>query len=73
MDTHVMRRRVLPFALALSVTVSASGEELKVHAAAGVKAPFLKLAAEYKAKTGHTINVVFDTAGATNKQFLARG
>jgi len=71
MDIHAMRLRVLPLALALSVTSSASGEELKVYAAAGVKAPFLKLAAEYEAKTGHTINVVFDTAGATNKQFLA--
>jgi molybdate transport system substrate-binding protein len=71
MDIHAMRLCVLPVALALSVTSSASGEELKVYAAAGVKAPFLKLAAEYEAKTGHTINVVFDTAGATNKQFLA--
>ena len=71
MDNHAMGLRVLPLALALSVTSSASGEEVRGHAAAGVKAPFLKLAAEYKAKTGHTINVVFDTAGATNKQFLS--
>ena len=66
-----MRLLVLPLALALSVTSSASAEDVKVHAAAGVKAPFLKLAAEYKANTGHTITVVFDTAGATNTQFLA--
>lgn len=71
MDIHAMRLHVLSLALALSVTSSASGEDLKVHAAAGVKAPFLELAGEYEAKTGHTINVVFDTAGATNKQFLA--
>ena len=71
MDIHAMRLCVLPLALALSVTSAASGEEIKVHAAAGVKAPFLKLAAEYEAKTGHKITVVFDTAGATNKQFLA--
>lgn len=66
-----MRLCVLPLALALSVTSAASGEELKVHAAAGVKAPFLKLAAEYEARTGHRITVLFDTAGATNKEFLA--
>ena len=41
MNIHAMRLRVLPLALALAVTSSASGEELKVHAAAGVKAPFL--------------------------------
>ena len=68
---HTRRRGVLPLVLALSVTSSASGEELKVYAAAGVKAPFLTLAAEYEAKAGHTIHVVFDTAGATNTQFLA--
>jgi len=50
---------------------SASGEELKVYAAAGVKVPFLKLATEYEARTGYRINVVFDTAGATNTRFLA--
>lgn len=64
-------RTMLPLALAFSVTSSAFGEELKVYAAAGVKAPFLELAADYEAATGHRIIVVFDTAGATNKRFLA--
>ena len=66
-----MTLRVLPLALALSVTSSASGEELKVYAAAAVKVPLLKLAAEFEAKTGHAIDVVFDTAGSATKQFLA--
>lgn len=65
-----MSRCLLPLALAFSVVSSAHGEDVKVHAAAGVKAPFLTLAADYEAKTGHRITVVFDTAGATNKQFL---
>lgn len=66
-----MRLLLLPLALTLCVSASASAEDVKVHAAAGVKAPFLKLAADYEARTGHKIIVAFDTAGATNKQFLA--
>ena len=66
-----MRLLVAPLVLAVTVASSASGEELKIYAAAGVKAPFLTLAADYEKKTGHRITVVFDTAGATNKQFLA--
>jgi molybdate transport system substrate-binding protein len=50
---------------------AAAADQLKVYAAAGVKAPFLKLAAAYEAATGHRIAVVFDTAGATNKSFLS--
>lgn len=48
-------RTMLPLALAFFVTSSAFGEELKVYAAAGVKAPFLELAADYEAATGHRI------------------
>ena len=66
-----MRLRFLPLALAFSCTASAFGEDVTVYAAAGVKAPFLKLAADYEAATGHRIVVVFDTAGATNQKFLA--
>jgi molybdate transport system substrate-binding protein len=66
-----MRLSVLSVAVVFALTSSASGEEVKVHAAAGVKAPLLKLAADYEAKTGHTIVAIFDTAGATHKSFLA--
>lgn len=65
-----MRSTMLSLALALCVASPTFSEELKVYAAAGVKAPFLKLASEYEAATGHRIVVVFDTAGATNKAFL---
>jgi len=64
-------RTVLPFAVAVFLTTAAFAEELTVYAAAGVKAPFLRLAADYEAKTGHKIIVGFDTAGATHKAFLA--
>jgi len=64
-------RTVLSLALAFFSTSSAFAEELKLYAAAGVKAPLLKLAAEYEAATAHKIIVVFDTAGATNKRFHA--
>jgi len=66
-----MRLTVLSMAVVFALTTSASGEEVKVYAAAGVKAPFLTLAADYEATTGHKIVVVFDTAGATYKSFLA--
>lgn len=66
-----MRTTMLSLALAFAFTSPASGEELKVYAAAGVKAPLLKLAAEYEAATGHKILAVFDTAGATAQKFYA--
>lgn len=66
-----MRLPLIALVLVLAWAPVVSAEELKVYAAAGVKAPFQKLAADYEAKTGHRITVVFDTAGATNKQFLA--
>jgi molybdate transport system substrate-binding protein len=64
-------RGVFSVALTLAFTSSALADELTVYAAAGVKAPLLKMAAEYEAATGHKINCVFDTAGATNQKFRA--
>jgi molybdate transport system substrate-binding protein len=64
-------RTILPLALILSFTSSASSEELTVYAAAVVKTPLLRMAAEYEAATGHKINCVFDTAGATDQRFRA--
>lgn len=66
-----MRLLLMVLALVLASTSVGSAEEVKVHAAAAVKAPLLRLAADYEAKTGHTIVAVFDTAGATHKGFLA--
>jgi molybdate transport system substrate-binding protein len=65
-----MRVTLLSLTFALTSAWSASGEELKVYAAAGVKAPLVKLAADFESRTGHRIVAVFDTAGATNKAFL---
>ena len=66
-----MRLIVMSCAVAFAFASSASAEEVTIYAAAGVKAPLLRLAAEYEKATGHTIRAVFDTAGATNKAFLA--
>ena len=64
-------RTVLALLLTLVFTSPALGEELKVYAAAGVKAPFLDIAAKFEAATGHTVTCVFDTAGATEQRFHA--
>jgi len=64
-------RTVLSLALMFCFTSPAFGEEVKVYAAAAVKAPFGKLAEEYKKTTGHTVVFVFDTAGATEQRFRA--
>ncbi|MBI2188367.1 MAG: substrate-binding domain-containing protein [Acidobacteria bacterium] len=66
-----MRLLLLSGALACAFASSAFAEELTVYAAAGVKAPFLTLAAGFEKATGHRIDVVFDTAGATNTRFLS--
>jgi molybdate transport system substrate-binding protein len=65
-----MRAAILVLA-SIACASSVAAEELKVYAAAGVKVPFLKLAAGYEMATGHKVVVVFDTAGATNKSFLS--
>jgi molybdate transport system substrate-binding protein len=64
-----MRLAILSL-IVFAAATPASSEEVKVHAAAGVKAPLLKLAADFEGRTGHRIVAVFDTAGATNKAFL---
>jgi molybdate transport system substrate-binding protein len=60
---------MLALAAAFFFASSASGEEVKVYAAAVVKEPLLELVAQYEAKTGHKVVCVFDTAGATNQKF----
>ena len=62
---------LLSLALTVSFASHASGEDLKVYAAAAVKAPLLEMAAEYEAATGNRIVCAFDTAGATEQRFLA--
>jgi molybdate transport system substrate-binding protein len=64
-------RTFLSCALALCVSSAAFGEEVKVYAAAVVKSPLLKMAADYEAATGNKVVCVFDTAGATEQKFRA--
>jgi molybdate transport system substrate-binding protein len=64
-------RTLLSCALALCVTSSAFAEDVKVYAAAVVKSPLLKMAADYEAATGNRVVCVFDTAGATEQKFRA--
>jgi len=49
----------------------AAGENVKIYAAAVVKTPLTAIAADYEKKTGNTITLVFDTAGATAQRFRA--
>ena len=49
----------------------AKAENVKIYAAAVVKTPLTAIAADYEKTTGNTVTVVYDTAGATQKRFLA--
>jgi molybdate transport system substrate-binding protein len=49
----------------------AKGQDVKVYAAAVVKAPLTAIAAEYESATGNKVSLVFDTAGATEQRFRA--
>jgi molybdate transport system substrate-binding protein len=53
------------------MTERASAAELRMYAAAGVKAPLIELAAEFEKTSGQRIAPVFDTAGAAEQRFLA--
>jgi molybdate transport system substrate-binding protein len=57
--------------LALAALAPAGAEELRLYAAAGVKAPVEQMAADFERSTGHKIALVFDTAGAAEQRFLA--
>ncbi|WP_426115134.1 molybdate ABC transporter substrate-binding protein [Massilia sp. PWRC2] len=62
---------VLAIALGLCALGPARAEHLTLYAAAGVKAPVKDMARDFSAASGHTVKLVFDTAGAAEKQFLA--
>ena len=65
------------FSLALALTEGtvlaqpASGENVKIYAAAVVKTPLTAIAADYEKATGNKVTLVFDTAGATAQRFRA--
>ena len=50
---------------------SAEGQTLKIYAAAAVKTALTEIAIEYETETGNTVDVVFDTAGASEQNFRA--
>jgi molybdate transport system substrate-binding protein len=63
---------LLAFALSSALnTLPAFGAELRLYAAAGVKVPLVELAAEFEKAHNQKVDLVFDTAGAAEKRFLA--
>jgi molybdate transport system substrate-binding protein len=52
---------------------AAWANDMRLYAAAGVKAPLEELARNYEAASGQHIRLVFDTAGAAEQRFLADG
>ena len=70
------RRTVIAFPLILGLAAGAAfaqtgGENLKIYAAAAVKNSLTNIAADYERETGNTVDVVFDSAGATLRNYLA--
>ena len=58
----------MPLAAWLSPAAAA---EMRLYAAAGVKAPLEQVARDFEAATGHRIVLLFDTAGAAEQRFIA--
>ena len=58
-------------ALALMLSAKAWAADMRLYAAAGVKAPLQEIARDYEAASGHHVVLVFDTAGAAVQRFLA--
>ncbi|MFL6715766.1 MAG: molybdate ABC transporter substrate-binding protein [Burkholderiaceae bacterium] len=62
----------LMLAMPLAAWLSpAAAAELRLYAAAGVKAPLEQVARDFEAATGHRIVLLFDTAGAAEQRFIA--
>jgi molybdate transport system substrate-binding protein len=57
--------------LGMAAGAPARAERLTLYAAAGVKAPVEQLARDFTDATGSTLHLVFDTAGAAERRFLA--
>ncbi|HEX8887443.1 MAG TPA: substrate-binding domain-containing protein, partial [Noviherbaspirillum sp.] len=69
-------RRVIIAALLLATTLAAwlspaSAADMRLYAAAGVKAPLEQIARDFEAATGHRVVLLFDTAGAAEQRFIA--
>jgi molybdate transport system substrate-binding protein len=71
MKTGLVTAVSLTLALSVAPATAAEGQTLKIHAAAALKIALTEIATEYEAETGNTVDVVFDTAGASERNFLA--
>lgn len=71
MKTGIVAAISLTLALGAVSASAAEGQPLKIYAAAAVKTALTDIAIEYEAETGNTLEVVFDTAGASERNFLA--
>lgn len=71
MKTGLISAVSLTLALGAASASAAEGQALKIYAAAAVKTALTEIANEYEAETGNAIDVVFDTAGASERNFLA--
>ncbi|RXZ38261.1 ABC transporter substrate-binding protein [Oxalobacteraceae bacterium CAVE-383] len=57
--------------LTLAASAGALADNLKLYAAAGVKSPVERMAADYEKSSGQKITLIFDTAGGAQERFLA--
>jgi ABC-type molybdate transport system substrate-binding protein len=72
MRTTTLVAGVLVSALTADATCaqSATGQTVKIYAAAVVKTPLSAIASDYEKTTGDKVTVFYDTAGATQQKFL---
>jgi molybdate transport system substrate-binding protein len=68
-------KKTLSLLMAAGITLAASAnalaDDLKLYAAAGVKSPVERMAADFEKNTGQKVTLIFDTAGAAQQKFLA--
>src|ERR1051326_5184670 len=62
-------KTVLSLLLLMLFGKTAFGEDLKIYAAAALKAPLGDVVNQYERSTGNKVMFVLDTAGATEQRF----
>ena len=62
---------LLSMGLAVLLPMTALPADLRLYAAAGVKAPLEQMARDFEAATGNHVVLAFDTAGAAEQKFVA--
>jgi molybdate transport system substrate-binding protein len=62
-------KTVLSLLLLTIFSQTAFSEDLKIYAAAALKAPLADIVSQYEASTGNKVMFVLDTAGATEQRF----